>query len=249
MKTKWDYTDLAKAYLKRPDYSDVAIDTLLRNAGIEAGAGVCDVGAGVGHLTIKLAERDLKVIAVEPNDAMREHGKPRTAQWDSVSWYEGTGEETGQTDTTFELVTFGSSFNVVDREATLKEVQRILRPRGFFACMWNHRDLNDPIQAEIESIIKNHVEEYQYGTRREDQTSVIDASELFEPVVRIEATTYISQSVKDCVEAWQSHATLQRQAGEKFIAVVDDIAAFVSEGGRSELQIPYTTRIWTAQLK
>ena len=29
MKTEWDYTNLADAYLKRPDYSEVAIDAML----------------------------------------------------------------------------------------------------------------------------------------------------------------------------------------------------------------------------
>ena len=29
MKTEWDYTTLADAYLQRPDYSDAAIDAML----------------------------------------------------------------------------------------------------------------------------------------------------------------------------------------------------------------------------
>ena len=29
MKTEWDYTTLADAYLKRPDYADAAIDAML----------------------------------------------------------------------------------------------------------------------------------------------------------------------------------------------------------------------------
>ena len=65
MKTDWDYSDLADAYLKRPDYADTAIDAMLRLADVGAGARVCDVGAGVAHLTIKLAERGLKVDSVE----------------------------------------------------------------------------------------------------------------------------------------------------------------------------------------
>ena len=29
MKTEWDYTELAAAYLKRPDYAQTAIDKML----------------------------------------------------------------------------------------------------------------------------------------------------------------------------------------------------------------------------
>ena len=33
---------------------------------------VCDIGAGVAHLTLMLADRDYDVVAVEPNDLCEE---------------------------------------------------------------------------------------------------------------------------------------------------------------------------------
>ncbi|MCH7624022.1 MAG: methyltransferase domain-containing protein, partial [Nitrospinae bacterium] len=180
MKTEWDYTDLAEAYLKRPDYSDSAIDEMLACAGVGENNHVCDVGAGVAHLTLKLAEKKLNVVSVEPNDAMRKRGIKRTARFANVKWFEGTGEKTGQTASSFDMVTFGSSFNVTDRQAALRETARILTPRAWFACMWNHRNLDDPLQAEIEGAIKFHISGYDYGTRREDQDPIIQASGLFE---------------------------------------------------------------------
>jgi ubiquinone/menaquinone biosynthesis C-methylase UbiE len=249
MNTKWDYTDLAEAYLKRPDYSDKAIDELLEVSKTSAGDKVCDVGAGVAHLTIKLAERGLNVTSVEPNDAMRERGIKRTDSFSDVVWFEGTGEQTEQPDTAFKLVTFGSSFNVVDRPVALKEVSRISVPHGWFACMWNHRELDDPIQGAIEEVIKSNIKDYAYGSRREDQTSIIQESGLFGSVHKIEDRFYQTQAVTDCVDAWRSHATLQRQAGESFDKIIDQIEQVVTEGDRNEIQVPYTTRIWTAQLQ
>ncbi|ANK80879.1 MAG: hypothetical protein TEF_08780 [Rhizobiales bacterium NRL2] len=153
MKTEWDYSELAAAYLKRPDYADSAIDAMLRVADVKAGQPVCDVGAGVAHLTIKLAERGMQVDSVEPNDNMRALGAERTASMKNVRWFEGTGEQTGMPDDSYDLVTFGSSFNVCDRPKALKETIRLLRNGGFFACMWNHRDIEDPIQNHIETVI------------------------------------------------------------------------------------------------
>ena len=129
MKTEWDYTDLATAYVKRPDYSDQAIDAMVRLAGLTTGGTACDVGAGVAHLTLKLAERRFTVSAVEPNDAMRGIGIQRTRELANVSWFEGTGERTGRPAGAFDLVTFGSSFNVVDRPAALRmvDVPRLAR--------------------------------------------------------------------------------------------------------------------------
>jgi ubiquinone/menaquinone biosynthesis C-methylase UbiE len=249
MKTEWDYTTLADAYLKRPDYADAAIDAMLSIAGAEKGDKFCDVGAGVAHLTLMLAARGLDVVAVEPNDAMRANGIKRTEKLGNVRWHEGTGEATGQAAQAFDMVTFGSSFNVCDRQQALKETARILKSRGWFACMWNHRQLEDPVQAQIEAIIKERVSGYGYGTRREDQAAVIDASRLFGPVVHLDSRVMHEQTIEECVEAWRSHATLERQAGPVFHDVVAAIEIHLQGLGTPSIQIPYSTNIWVAQLR
>ncbi len=249
MKTEWDYTTLADAYLKRPDYADAAIDAMLAVAGAEKGDKFCDVGAGVAHLTLMLAARGLEVTAVEPNDAMRTNGIRRTESLPNVFWHEGTGEQTGQANQFFDMVTFGSSFNVCDRPLALKESARILKPGGWFACMWNHRQLDDEIQARIEDIIKDRVPGYGYGTRREDQAGIIDASGLFGPVVHLDSRVIHDQSIAECVEAWRSHATLERQAGASFGAVVTAIEEYLVSLKISTIHIPYSTNIWVSQLR
>ncbi len=248
MKTEWDYTTLADAYLKRPDYADAAIDAMLAIAGAEKGDKFCDVGAGVAHLTLMLAARGLDVTAVEPNDAMRANGIKRTEALPNVSWHEGTGEHTGQVAQGFDMVTFGSSFNVCDRQQSLNETARILKPRSWFACMWNHRQLDDPIQSQIEAIIKAKVPSYGYGTRREDQTTVIDTSGLFGSVVHLDSRVIHEQTITECVEAWRSHATLERQAGMAFAEVVAAIESYLISLKTPTIQIPYFTNIWVAQL-
>ena len=248
MKTTWDYTELADAYLKRPDYAQAAIDALLAISGVREADPVCDVGAGVAHLTLLLGARELTVTAVEPNDAMRENGIIRTKDFKNVNWHEGTGEDTGQKEKSFSLVTFGSSFNVCNRSEALKETARLLKPNGWFACMWNHRDLEDPIQKKLEEIIASYIPGYGYGSRREDQRQVIEQSGLFGPVVQLTGQVIHEQYIVDCVEAWRSHATLERQAGESFHEIVTEIESYLSTLGRPSIEIPYSTRIWCAQL-
>lgn len=247
MKTEWDYTDLADAYLQRPDYSSIAIDSMLSIAGIGADSKVCDVGAGVAHLTLMLAARMCDVVAVEPNDAMRAIGIERTRALKNVVWHEGTGEDTGQQADTFDLVTFGSSFNVCDRASALAEAATVLKPAGWFACMWNHRQLDDPIQSEIEAIIRNQVAGYGYGTRRQDQSEIIAASGLFDAAVHLSSGVIHEQSVHDCVKAWRSHATLERQAGDNFARVVSEIDSFLRGLKVSSIPVPYRTNIWIAK--
>lgn len=247
MKTAWDYSELADAYLKRPDYSGAAIDAILSISGVERGSRVCDVGAGVAHLTLMLATRGCDVVAVEPNDAMRENGISRTQHVGNVVWQEGVGEQTDQPDAHFDLVTFGSSFNVCDREAALLETARILKPSGWFACLWNHRQLDDPSQSTIESIIQNQVSGYNYGSRREDQNQTIDASGLFGPVIQLSSSVVHQQSIEECVEAWRSHATLERQAGARFGEVVDEIENYLRSLNVATIEVPYRTNVWVAR--
>ncbi len=248
MKTEWDYTTLADAYLKRPDYADSAIDQLIKLTEIIEGDPVCDVGAGAAHLTLQLAQRGLDVVAVEPNDAMRSHGIAKTSNFTKVKWFDGKGEKIGQPDSSFKLVTFGSSFNVTKRELALKETARILRAGGWFACLWNHRRLDDPFQEKIENIIKNYLPNYNYGTRREDQSEVIHQSGLFGKVHKITVQVSHEQTIANCIEAWSSHSTLKRQAGEKFVSIIKDIETFLNELNQSKIQIPYSTNIWISQL-
>ena len=249
MKTKWDYTKLADAYLKRPDYAISAVDEMISTAGIKKKNTLCDIGAGAAHLTIILAKYDLNIIAIEPNKAMRDNGIKRTLNFKNVSWCEGTGENTGQNQRFFEMVTFGSSFNVCDRKKALEETARILKPDGWFACMWNHRNLQDPIQSSIEKIIKNHVTNYGYGTRREDQTKIINESGLFKSVIHINSTVLHEQSITECIGAWKSHATLERQAGKSFNRVIDEIHNYLLKLSKKTIKIPYTTNIWMSQIK
>lgn len=249
MKTEWDYTNLAEAYLKRPDYAENAIDEMLRIAGVQKGDRVCDVGAGAAHLTRLLAQRGFKVNAVEPNDAMRENGIRRTAEFSNVSWSEGVGEATGMETGVFSLVTFGSSFNVCDRLLALKESKRILIEKGWFACMWNHRDLEDPLQKKIEQIFIDNIEDYNYGTRREDQTDIICQSRLFGEVHYIEGSVKHKLLAEDFIEGWKSHGTVYRQSQDKFEFLNKKIKQTVLDVGNEYIEVPYITRIWMAQAK
>ncbi len=245
---RWDYTEHASHYDKRADYSADAIGALLGAIGCTAPRTVADLGAGTGKLTKELLEHGLTVKAVEPNDRMREIGIRNTAGR-SVRWSVGTGEQTGLPPRSVYAAFFGSSFNVVEQRLALAEVARILVPHGWFACMWNHRDLGDPIQHRIESIIKAFIPEYSYGLRREDPTATIDASALFSPVRTLAHGFSSNMPRADVIEAWRSHATLRREAqsDSRFDHIVAEIAQYV-ESLPPVIAVPYTTRVYFSQL-
>lgn len=245
----WDYTSLAHTYRGRPPYAETVIDEIVARAGVQPGERVCDVGAGTGHLSVHLVARGLAVDAVEPNDAMREVGGERLADA-PVDWFEAQAEHTDRPDAAYRLVTFGSSFNVVQTDAALAEVTRILQCPGWMAVMWNHRDLDDPLQTAIETAIGSRIPGYDYGTRRANPTADIAASGRFHAADRLEATVHHELDADDWVEAWSSHATLARQAGDQLDRIIDEIGSLVAQAQvAGRISVPYTTRCWVAEVK
>jgi ubiquinone/menaquinone biosynthesis C-methylase UbiE len=242
---KWNYTDRAEHYDKRADYSKEAVETLLQKIGAVPRKPVADIGAGTGKLTKLLALYGLTVRAVEPNDAMMAIGVKNT-EGQSVTWTKGTGEKTDLPRSSVHAAFFGSSFNVLDQKATLSEVARILVQDGYFACMWNHRDLNDPLQNEIEETIRQMIPDYDYGSRREDPTAIINESKLFGQVSYLEQNFKVEMPSNVFFEGWKSHATLERQAGQKFASVLERIQKLLT--CYEVIDVPYSTRIWFAPL-
>jgi ubiquinone/menaquinone biosynthesis C-methylase UbiE len=248
IKVSWDYTTHAQHYDKRADYSQEAINNLVALTSCAPWRPVADIGAGTGKLTKELLQRGLTVKSVEPNEAMRSFGIKNTSA-QSVSWSAGTGEATNLQTSSVYGAFFGSSFNVVDQKKALNEVCRILVPNGWFACMWNHRDLEDPIQKSIEEIIRSNIVGYSYGLRREDPTSVIESSNCFSDVKTIDGRFYWEMTRDDIIVAWKSHATLRRQTGSDsaFDKIIAEINSYLSSL-KEPISVPYTTRIYYAQM-
>jgi ubiquinone/menaquinone biosynthesis C-methylase UbiE len=240
MKTEWDYTDRAHTYDKRADYGEKAIAELLKKTECSPDKLVGDIGAGTGKLSKMLLEFGLTVHAVEPNDNMRKYGIKNT-EGKSIFWSEGTGEKTGLEKSTVYAAFFGSSFNVVNQQKTLEEVARILVPGGWFGCMWNHRDVEDSLQKEIENIITSFIPNYDYGLRRQDPSSVIVDSGLFSQVENIEERFLVSMKKTEIVDAWKSHDTLFRQSNGKFNDIINEISKILTA---EDYLVPYFTRVW-----
>jgi len=242
---KWDYTDRAEHYDKRADYSKEIVERLLQKIDAIPSKPVADIGAGTGKLTKLLALNGLTVHAVEPNDAMMAIGVKNTEGL-PVTWTKGVGEKTDLPESSVYAAFFGSSFNVVDQKATLCEVARILVQDGYFVCMWNHRDLNDYLQNEIEEIIRQMIPDYNYGSRREDPTAIINESKLFGQVSYLEQNFKVKTPSNIFFEGWKSHATLERQAGKKFASVLERIQELLTR--YEVIDVPFSTRIWFAPL-
>ena len=244
MKTNWDYSERAHTYDNRAEYGGKAVSDLLNKINCSSTKIVADIGAGTGKLTKHIIKTGVKVKAVEPNTNMSYYGKKNIVS-DKVDWIKGTGEKTNLSDNSVHAVLFGSSFNVVDQMLALQETKRILKKGGFFACMWNHRDTDNPIQKKIENIIKLNIPNYSYGLRREDPSKIINKSGFFGKVSKINESFEVEMKRETIIKAWKSHDTLYRQSGNKFDKIINEISEVIQN---DSYMVPYSTNIWFSKL-
>lgn len=124
----------AAAYERgRPSYPPEAIDWLLPADARD----VLDLGAGTGKLTIRLAERGLEVVAVDPIPEMLEVLR---GSLPDVPALLGTAEEIPLPDDSVDSVLVAQAWHWFDPERAVKEVARVLRPGGRLGLVWNVRD-------------------------------------------------------------------------------------------------------------
>jgi len=123
----------------RPGYPAALFDRLLELTGLGAGAVAADLGAGTGISSAPLVERGLRVIAVEPNAAMREAAERRLGELPGFRAVDGRAEATGLDDASVDLVLAAQAFHWFDPDRSRREIERILRPGGWVALVWNAR--------------------------------------------------------------------------------------------------------------
>jgi len=118
----------------RPDYAPEALDRAAEVLGLSAESRVVDLAAGSGKLTRALAPRFAEVVAVEPNDDMRAVLAGRSAD---VRVLAGTAERMPLPDAAADAVFVGDAFHWFDGPAAVAELDRVLRPGGGVALLWN----------------------------------------------------------------------------------------------------------------
>jgi SAM-dependent methyltransferase len=147
------FSDRAGDYAAaRPTYPSGALDVLFDGLGEPSEILAVDLGAGTGISSRLLAERGARVIAIEPNAAMRDAAEPHPR----IEWIAAKAEWTGLGEASADLVTAFQAFHWFDQVKTLDEMIRILRPGGRAAAIYNERDESDPFTAAYGDVVRTY---------------------------------------------------------------------------------------------
>ncbi len=148
------FTDRVDDYVKyRPGYPREVIELLARECALGQACTVADVGSGTGIFAKLLLASGARVLAVEPNAAMRAAAERDLAGEAHFRSVEGSAEATGLEASSVDLVTAAQAFHWFDPVAARAEMTRILRAPGWVALVWNDRAasaLNDDYEAMLD---------------------------------------------------------------------------------------------------
>lgn len=171
------FSQRAENYAKyRPTYPQEAIASIISTTKNPTDIVAADIGAGTGISSRLLAEKGVKVIAIEPNIEMKNAAETHPL----VEFKTSTAEATNLPDNSVDIVTCFQAFHWFNPEPTLTEFHRILKPYGRVAVVWNHRNRKDQFTKEYSQILKQ-ASKYHLAENEKRSSSIfsLEESQLF----------------------------------------------------------------------
>ncbi len=138
--------------LGRPGWPEELLDRVIADLGLGLDAAVLDLGAGTGKLTRLLVPRFARVVAVEPDDAMREVLEEVVPEAESRA---GSAEAVPLADAEVDAVFSAEAFHWFASPETVAEIARVLRPGGAFVILWSiwTGDREPPQSDEADAVL------------------------------------------------------------------------------------------------
>ena len=174
------FSNRVENYVKyRPGYPTEVITLLQTECGLIPSSVIADIGSGTGKLSQLFLENGNRVIAVEPNEAMRVAGERLLKDRSNFVSVDGKSEDTTLDAASVDFITAGQAFHWFEPKATRLEFARILKPGGWVALIWNDRKLDaTPFLEDYEKLMLTFGTDYQEVRNDKDISGI---ARFFEP--------------------------------------------------------------------
>jgi SAM-dependent methyltransferase len=237
------FSDRVADYVKyRPTYPTAAIDAILAGLGEPSQLTAADIGAGTGIASRLLAEKGVRVLAIEPNAKMRQAATSHPL----IEFREGTSEVTNLSKSSVNLVTCFQSFHWFNPVLALPEFRRILQPSGKLAVVWNLRDRTDPLTLAYTQIVKtasnNHPAE-----KRDRSIEPLLTSSDFTDIQIYDFVHKQDVDLQGLIGRAQSASYIPK-SGPKLQQIISDLTELYQSycGNNSFVSLVYKTRVYLA---
>lgn len=230
----------------RPGYPPALFRRLADLQGLDGTQHALDLGCGTGQIAIPLAGLVAQVVAVDPQPDMLEWGRRQAAvaKADNIAWTLGDSTTLGALGLpTLDLVTMGASFHWMDRDAVLRDLDRMVVPGGAVVVASGGAPVDDEPATWSEAI--RAIRERYLGPQRRagsgtfehpaDRHEVVLARSPFSEVQRELWEWDLARSVDDVVGLQLSYSysapALLGDRTDAFVAEVRDVIAAMYPGG------------------
>ena len=223
----------------RPSYPSAFIDDLAARGPTH----VLDVGCGTGKVARALLDRGLRVLGVEPDEAMAAvastHGVPveqaRFESWDPAG-------------RTFDLLTAGHAWHWIDPAVGLEKAASVTTPGATVALFWNYHALDPPMLKAFSEVYAECAPELEVIGR--DPTGLPDrdpfsGSDQFTPG---ESRTYRwprALSGEDWVAMLATFSDHRRLGHDRLLGLQDALRDAISARGGT-VQSTCGTYVWVS---
>lgn len=244
------FSDRVHDYVKyRPSYPPDTIQVIVEEAELSAGAVIADIGCGTGISSLPFLKQGIRVIGVEPNDAMRAAAGRFLAEFPGFSIKAASAESTGIEDNSVDAVIAAQAFHWFQTQKTRAEFERILRPGGSMVLMWNERSLNaTEFLREYEELLVRYSTDY--SQVRHDRFGPELLGEFFaRPFQAFGFDNKQTFGLEGLLGRVRSSSYMPPPGSPAFRDLADNLTTlFAKHAENGRIEIFYTTRVYIARL-
>ncbi|KAK9470910.1 S-adenosyl-L-methionine-dependent methyltransferase [Dipodascopsis tothii] len=135
----------------RPTFDPSAVDSLLDELRLPAGATVVDLASGTGKFTALLADKGFDLSAVEVSEGMLTTFREN---YPTIPAFQGSSYEIPFADNSVDAVFAAQAFHWFANDRALTEIHRVLKPGGRLVLVWNF-DPEDSHAADWQRQVAN----------------------------------------------------------------------------------------------
>ena len=240
------FSDRAQEYARyRPSHSVDAISVILDGLVSSSFQLIAaDIGAGTGIASRQLSDRGVKVIAIEPNEAMRQ----AAVYSPLVEFKAGTAENTTLANNSVDLVTSFQAFHWFDPFPTLQEFHHILKPSGRLALIWSMWDESDVFTQELSKLVLNVSDSTLKHQNWSSKVGIPPENSFFQYFDRFEFSDREQRNLTDLIGLVKSLGFISL-SGTKHEQLVGDLKELHQKWAddRGKVPLVYRTEVYLSQ--